>query len=49
MAQEQTGQPLLISRLVIRNIGVLLSGDIANPILDADTVVADERKDHGRG
>jgi enamidase len=28
------------SRLVIRNIGLLLSGDLERPILDADTVVA---------
>lgn len=28
------------SRLVIRNIGLLLSGDINRPILDADTIVA---------
>ncbi len=28
-------------KLVIKNIGLLLSGDIARPILDADTVVAD--------
>jgi enamidase len=28
------------TRLVIRNIGLLLSGDLARPILDADTVVA---------
>src|SRR5579862_6824804 len=28
------------SRLVIRNIGLLLSGDLQNPVLDADTVVA---------
>lgn len=28
------------SKLVIHNIGLLLSGDLANPILDADTVVA---------
>ncbi|ESR23083.1 amidohydrolase family protein [Lutibaculum baratangense] len=27
-------------KLVIRNIGLLLSGDIANPVLDADAVVA---------
>jgi enamidase len=27
-------------KLVIRNIGILLSGDLANPILDANTVVA---------
>ena len=28
------------AKLVVRNIGLLLSGDLANPILDADTVVA---------
>jgi enamidase len=28
-------------KLVIRNIGLLLSGDIGNPILDADTIVAE--------
>ncbi|HLB81341.1 MAG TPA: amidohydrolase family protein [Dongiaceae bacterium] len=28
-------------RLVIRDIGLLLSGDLARPILDADTIVAD--------
>jgi enamidase len=27
-------------KLVVRNIGLLLSGDLADPILDADTVVA---------
>jgi enamidase len=40
MAQEQTGQSAAPTRLVIHNIGLLLSGDIGNPILDADTVVA---------
>ena len=34
----------LQSRLVIRNIGLLLSGDLQNPILDADTVVAVDGK-----
>jgi enamidase len=29
-------------RMVIRNIGLLLSGDLNRPILDADTVVADK-------
>ncbi len=29
-------------KLVIRNIGLLLSGDLARPILDADAVVADK-------
>jgi len=33
---KSTGQ----SKLVIRNIGLLLSGDLDQPILDADTVVA---------
>ncbi len=28
------------SKLVIRNIGLMLSGDLARPILDADCVVA---------
>ena len=28
------------SKLVIRNIGLLLSGDLQHPILDADTVIA---------
>ncbi len=28
------------AKLVVRNIGLLLSGDLATPILDADTVVA---------
>lgn len=27
-------------KVVIRNIGLLLSGDLAGPILDADTIVA---------
>jgi enamidase len=32
------------SRLVIRNIGLLLSGDLQKPILDADTIVAVDGK-----
>src|SRR6478752_1337495 len=32
------------SRLVIRNIGLLLSGDLRNPISDADTLVAVDGK-----
>jgi len=41
MAQEEAaaGPP---SKLVIRNIGLLLSGDLAKPILDADALVAVE-------
>jgi enamidase len=38
MAVETTTPPK--GKLVIRNIGVLLSGDLDQPILDADTVVA---------
>ena len=30
------------TRLVIRNIGLLLSGAMEKPILDADTIVADD-------
>lgn len=44
MAHEQTGQGAAPTRLVIHNIGLLLSGDIANPILDADTVVTIDGK-----
>lgn len=32
------------ARLVIRNVGLMLSGDLDNPILDADTVVAVDGK-----
>ncbi len=38
MAVDTTTSPK--GKLVIRNIGLLLSGDLAQPILDADTVVA---------
>jgi enamidase len=27
-------------KLVIKNVGLMLSGDLARPILDADTIVA---------
>src|SRR5260370_283721 len=40
MAQGQTSESVTPARLVIHNIGLLLSGDIGNPILDADTVFA---------
>jgi enamidase len=40
MAHEDPSKSAPQTRLVIRNIGLLLSGDLANPILDADTVVA---------
>ncbi len=38
MAVDTTTSPK--GKLVVRNIGLLLSGDIDRPILDADTVVA---------
>src|SRR5512139_2781114 len=38
MAVDSTVSPQ--GKLVIRNIGLLLSGDLERPILDADTVVA---------
>jgi enamidase len=40
MAQGQTSASAAPARLVIHNIGLLLSGDIGTPILDADAVVA---------
>jgi enamidase len=40
MAHEETSKSAIRPKLVIRNIGLLLSGDLVNPILDADTVVA---------
>jgi len=40
MAHDQPATARSPSRLVIRNIGLLLSGHIKQPLLDADTVVA---------
>ena len=40
MAQEEPGKANSQACLVIRNIGLLLSGELDNPILDADTIVA---------
>jgi enamidase len=40
MAHEEASKTPSRSKVVIRNIGLLLSGDIRNPILDADTVIA---------
>jgi enamidase len=39
MAHEEA-KPAGPAKLVIRNIGLLLSGDIKNPVLNADTIVA---------
>jgi len=43
MAEAQ-GAGIAAGRLVIRNIGLMLSGDLDRPILDADTLVADNGK-----
>src|SRR2546427_11914320 len=40
MAHDDPSKSAPQTKLVIRNIGLLLSGDLANPILDVDTVVA---------
>lgn len=40
MAHEEARGPRGPAKLVIRNIGLLLSGDLRKPILDADTIVA---------
>jgi enamidase len=39
MAHEEAAKSGTSTKLVIRNIGLLLSGDLNKPILDADTVV----------
>ena len=39
MASEVSNAPLT-GKLVITNIGLVLSGDLARPILDADTIIA---------
>jgi len=44
MANDEPVKNKTQARLVIRNIGLLLSGDLKNPILDADTVVAVDGK-----
>lgn len=42
MAHDAPQGPTGPTKLVIRNIGLLLSGDLSKPILDADTVVAED-------
>ena len=44
MAHDEPVKSKVKSRLVIRNIGLLLSGELTRPILDADTVVAVDGK-----
>jgi enamidase len=40
MAVEQPEKSGVKTKLVIRNIGLLLSGDLQRPVVDADTIVA---------
>src|SRR5581483_10489333 len=44
MAQAEPPKSNTNSRVVIRNIGLLLTGDLRNPISDADTVVTADGK-----
>jgi enamidase len=44
MAQEESGKAKTQTRVVVRNIGLMLSGDLNQPILDADTIVAVDGK-----
>jgi len=44
MAHDEPAKSKTQARLVIRNIGLLLSGELENPILDADTVMAVDGK-----
>src|SRR6267142_2000643 len=41
---QEAAQQKLPTRLLIRNVGLLLSGDLEQPILDADTVLAVDGK-----
>ena len=49
MVVEETAKPNSGKKLVIRNIGLLLSGDLQKPILDADTVVVNDGVIHAIG
>ncbi len=40
MAEQSTATITPDHKLVVRNIGLMLSGDIGNPILEADTLIA---------
>src|ERR1700757_3851722 len=40
MSHDDAAKAQTHSKLVIRNVGLLLSGDMECPILDADTIVA---------
>src|SRR6516225_2010660 len=49
MAIEETAKPNRGKKLVIRNIGLLLSGALEQPILDADAIVAIDGVIHAIG
>ena len=49
MSQDAPAKSAAQNKLVIRNIGLLLSGDLDHPILDADTVVAIDSLIHAVG
>jgi enamidase len=49
MVVEETAKPDSGKKLVIRNIGLLLSGDLQKPILDADAVVVKDGVIHAIG
>ncbi len=44
MSHDAPARPAGPTKLVIENIGLILSGDLGNPILDGDTVVAIDGK-----
>jgi enamidase len=44
MVQEESAKAKTQMRVVVRNIGLMLSGDLNQPILDADTIVAVDGK-----
>lgn len=44
MAHEEAAKSKAQTRVVVRNIGLMLSGDLNQPILDADTIVAVDGK-----
>src|SRR5579885_268701 len=44
MSQDTTARSTPTSKLLIRNVGLLLSGDLDQPILDADTVLCVDGK-----
>jgi len=49
MAIEETAKASSGKKLVVRNIGLLLSGDLQQPILDADSVIAIDGVIHAIG